>query len=94
MFTLKQIDGAMIEPKKFRDKDIVQVQYAKGFNCAIDAQSSVPFRFNREKVLSIALEARDKYLKANAFENKSLCDYIADAIISADREIIELDTES
>ena len=49
------------------------------------------FRFNRDKVLSIALEARDKYLKANAFENKSLCDYIADAIIAADKEIVEVD---
>lgn len=106
MFTLKDIKGAAVEKKNelikiiHGDKrEMVEYPTAKGFNQAIDAQSSVRLRFNREKLAEILWSKGyatpwDEVKKDTRKLWKEVVKThyeIADAIIAADKDIVEVD---
>jgi hypothetical protein len=57
----------------------------EGFNQGIDSQANVKFRLNREKLI-------DAVLYYNGWNRKGAGE-IVDAILAADKEIVELDKE-
>lgn len=93
-FTLKDIKGALVE-KKMKveshalcgrvcccDEEVFE------FNRAIDAQSSVKLRFNRE-TLAVLIWKQNKDVLSHW--NIQMCEEVADAIIAADKDIVEVD---
>ncbi len=98
-FTLKDIEGAVIEKKEACDEcctmdECVAVVYV---NKAIDTQCSVKLRFNRDKLAKLIWYEREVmppdmgYWEATRQSTKDKYLKIADSIIAAEREIIEVE---
>jgi hypothetical protein len=84
-FMLKDIKGAVVEKVDFPDNPTHdQELLVIAQNIVIEKQSSVSFRFNREKIMDIVNKAK----KESFFRME---DAIADAIIAADKDIVERD---
>ena len=110
-FTLKDIKGAVVDKFSGRPVECGQLTFiegkTRGFNEAIEAQSSVKLRFNREKLAfkiyeitmrNLASKEEIKsnfgrhYITWNPTVNESWIK--ADAIIAAEKEIVEVDNET
>lgn len=82
-------------PKGHTNKEFLHCEFCEIFhihNCTIDAQSSVPIRFNREKLSDLLYEKEQEFLglQRNERPTKNIYDFIADAIIAADKDIVEV----
>ncbi len=104
-FTLKDIKGAVVEKDTPLDRpdgspaDAYLNGQKIGYNCGVDAQSSVPLRFNREK-LAETLFAKWQDTKRDPWNSRwnQLSDVwknpwyaLADAINAVGKEIVEVD---
>lgn len=96
MFTLKQIDGAVVPKKERITESGVPAHLAwtaNGFNQAIDAQSSVRLRLNREKLAKVLYQQASgrplDWPHSKAIQEQYYAK--ADAIIASDKEIIEVE---
>lgn len=93
MFTLKQIDGAVVEKMTYPQPIYgPRGELAHSYNQGIDAQSSVRLKFNRDRIKEILADT--EILKDSQGIIKSggdWTDVYADAIIAADRDIIEVE---
>lgn len=93
-FALKDIKGAVVEKKITTE--------AWTFNNGIDAQSSVKLRFNRDKLAKVICNFMNDWdKKAKEYEDLICNPYteygpgpmsLADAIIAADKDIVEVET--
>lgn len=104
-FSYQNIKGAVVEKPEmdFYGESTLPHNHTSedmGFCEAADAQSSVRLRFNREKLAEVINQALIKRteLKDKMFENVAkrpklplLQEFIADAIIASDKDIVELD---
>ncbi len=111
-FTAKQIEGGVVEIDEHApdcnvnlddDSDQVLNDYqtctckTTHIRDGIDAQSSVPFRFNREKLAKVLFSKDIHFETYGTWDNLPLVYkegiYLptADAIIAADKEIVEVD---
>lgn len=104
-FTLKDIKGAVVTKQdviksynkriksKMIDPDGMVISGA--VNMGIDAQSSIPLRFNREKLANLLCSFVVKGgLEFSPPEYQAAYYKRADAIIAADKELIEVDNGS
>ncbi len=88
-FTLKDIKGAVIPRKDYlSEDDHVDIRDCDFYNAAVAAQSFVKLRLNKERLVSL-LEEDLGFKMINGLN----CNSIADAIIAAEREIIEVEND-
>lgn len=92
---IKNIKGALVEkrPENFTDPNFQQrVSYEGiGANKAIDQQGEVEITLNRERLAIEINKASDRFYAMHVSERMMTeCLFIADAIISAEAELLEV----
>jgi hypothetical protein len=88
MFTLKDIEGALVTPGTWGAPDnFSEIQQAL-FEQAHE-QASISFRLNRERTLAALMSVNSEGHNLVGYQKFALA--LADAIIAADKEIVELD---
>lgn len=97
-FTLRDIRGAVVEIKHLDPEECMDYCQCSAHRRAYEKQASVPLRFNRERLAKAIYcqkryveEWESTYLSAMINDAKDDAYAIADAIIAAEKNIIEVD---